>query len=164
VQPLDSAAIKASFVNISRSRLASMSLPGDLEQVDWSVLDFLGWRDPKAPARAYLVVPHQGRTIGLALRGTQSPRQRRGSALCNLCHTGHPAEDVGLFVAPRTGAAGRNGDTVGTYICADLACPLYVRGLRELALPQGETISVERRVTRLQIRLAAFVDKALAPV
>jgi hypothetical protein len=89
VQPLDSAAIKASFVNMSRSRLASMSLPGDLEQVDWSVLDFLGWRDPKAPTRGYLVVPHRGRTIGL---------------------------------------------------------------------------SVERRVTRLQIRLAAFVDKALAPV
>ena len=80
---------------------------------------------------------------------------------CNLCHTGHPAEGVSLFVAPRTGAAGKNGNTVGTYICADLACSLYIRGLRPSTLPQGETLSVEARVQRLKGRLAAFVDKAL---
>ena len=34
------------------------------------------------------------------------------------------------MVARRAGRAGLNHNTVGTYICADLACSLYLRGLR----------------------------------
>ena len=34
---------------------------------------------------------------------------------------------VSLFTARRTGAAGRNGNTVGTYMCADLLCAERVR-------------------------------------
>ena len=161
--PLDSSAIKASFVNLSRSRLAAMALPGELPGIDWDMLDYLGWHDAKAPERAYLVAPRDGGVVGLGLRAPRVPRQHRGSALCNLCRSGHPAEGVSLFVAPRRGAAGRQGNTVGTYICTDLACSLYVRGLRELSLPQGETLGVEARVARLPSRLESFVDKALAP-
>lgn len=29
---------------------------------------------------------------------------------------------------PRTGKAGQQGNSVGAYICGDLACPLYTRG------------------------------------
>ena len=59
-------------------------------------------------------------------------------------------------------AAGRSGNTVGTYVCADLACSAYVRGLRKLELPQGERLPPEQRVARLQERLQAFVDRAVA--
>ena len=100
-------------------------------------------------------------SFGLALRAPRVPRQHRGSALGNLCHTGHPAEGVSLLVASRAGAAGKNGNTVGTYICSDLACSLAIRGLRPLTLPQGETLSVEARVARLEQRLGAFLGKAL---
>jgi hypothetical protein len=58
--------------------------------------------------------------------------------------------------------AGRDGNTVGTYICADLACSLYVRGLRELEVPQGETVSPEVRAERLNSRLEGFVNRVLA--
>jgi hypothetical protein len=34
--------------------------------------------------------------------------------------------------------------------------------LRELELPQGEMISTEARIARLEQRLAAFVDRVLA--
>ena len=100
-------------------------------------------------------------------RASASPCEPLGSrvstagALGNLCHTGHPAEGVSLLVASRAGAAGKNGNTVGTYICSDLACSLYIRGLRPLTLPHGETLSVEARVARLEQRLGAILGKAL---
>jgi len=51
----------------------------------------------------------------------------------------HRGTDIALFVAAHAGTAGRQGNTVGTYICADLACSLYIRGIKDLELPQGET-------------------------
>jgi hypothetical protein len=47
--------------------------------------------------------------------------------MCLLCQTTQPGDGVSLFTARRAGEAGRNGNTVGTYICADLACSHRVR-------------------------------------
>jgi hypothetical protein len=51
----------------------------------------------------------------------------QGEAMCLLCQTAQTGDAVALFTARRTGAAGRNGDTVGTYMCADLGCADRVR-------------------------------------
>jgi hypothetical protein len=48
------------------------------------------------------------------------------------------------------------------YICADLACSLYIRGLRELDVPQGDTATPEVRAERLANRLESFVQRVLA--
>ena len=160
VKPLTAAEIRTSFVNLSKSQAKAMTLPAGLDGTDWDVLDYLGWRDPKAPARAYLVLWRDQRPLGLALRAP-STSGGRGSALCNLCWSAHRPSDVVLFVAPRAGSAGREGNTVGTYVCADLACSLYVRGLRKLELPQGEMAEPEERARRLTVRLDAFVDRVL---
>jgi hypothetical protein len=82
--------------------------------------------------------------------------------LCDLCNTAHHVTDVALFAARRAGSAGREGNTVGMYICADLACSLYLRGLRELDVPQGETAPPEVRAERLNSRLEGFVNRVLA--
>jgi hypothetical protein len=81
--------------------------------------------------------------------------------LCDLCHTAHQVTDVALFAARRAGSAGRAGNTVGTYICADLACSLYIRGLRDVDVPQGETAPPEVRADRLEERLETFVNRVL---
>jgi hypothetical protein len=47
--------------------------------------------------------------------------------MCLLCQTPRSGDAVSLFTARRAGAAGRNGDTVGTYVCADLGCAHRVR-------------------------------------
>ena len=49
------------------------------------------------------------------------------TVMCALCRSTHSGGGVALFVARRAGAAGRNDNTVGTYICADLACSMYAR-------------------------------------
>jgi hypothetical protein len=164
VQPLTAEQIRASFVNTTRSRLKAMTMYPGLGDVDWQRRDYLGWTDSKAPARAYLVAPHADGIIGLELRRSQPPKvARAGSSMCDLCRSGHRRDDVALFVARKAGAAGRADNTVGAYICADLACSLYVRNLKDLDLPQGDAmVPVGNRVNRLRGRLAAFVDRALA--
>jgi hypothetical protein len=162
VQPLSVEEIRRSFVNSSRSLVKAMTLPRKFAELPWESLDYLGWRDPKAPNRAYLVVRRNDGVTGIALNTQATGKPRRGTGLCDLCHTAHQVTDVALFAARRAGAAGREGNTVGTYICADLACSLYLRGLRELAVPQGETASPEERAERLNSRLEGFVNRVLA--
>ncbi|WP_278260077.1 FBP domain-containing protein [Nocardioides convexus] len=61
---------------------------------------------------------------------------------------------------PRAGKAGQNGDSVGTYICADLQCSLYVRGRRKPDTERlPESLSVEQRIERLETNLAAFLGR-----
>ena len=162
MQPLTADEIRRSFVNSSKSLVKAMTLPPKFAELPWESLDYLGWRDPKAPNRAYLVVRRNDGVTGIALNTQATGKPRRGTGLCDLCHTAHQVTDVALFAARRAGAAGRDGNTVGTYICADLACSLYLRGLRELEVPQGETTSPEERAERLNNRLEGFVNRVLA--
>jgi hypothetical protein len=161
VQPLTADALRASLVNASRSQAKALNPPPDLADQPWDDLDFLGWRDPKAPGRAYLVAPHGDDLVGLLLRVPGGNGRRRASAVCGLCWSTRTSDEIDLLVAPRAGSAGRAGNTVGTYVCADLACSLLVRGKRKLELPQGDRQPVDVRVARLRERLAAFVDRAL---
>jgi len=162
MDPLTADELRAAIVNGSRSQTKAMPPPPDLAVLPWDQLDYLGWRDPRAAARGYLVAPHDHGTVGLLLRAPTTRGRRRGSAMCSLCRSLRTASEIDLFVAPRAGTRGRSGDTVGTYICADLACSYYVRGLRPLDLPQGERLPLERRVELLGERLAGFVQRVIA--
>jgi hypothetical protein len=58
--------------------------------------------------------------------------------------------------------AGRKGNTVGEYICADLACSLYVRGKRQPRMrlvPREETLTLPERIDRTLANLTAFTDR-----
>jgi hypothetical protein len=179
MEPLSEAEIRASFVNCSKGEAKRLNLPRDLAERPWADLDFLGWRDPGAPDRAYLVVPADGgdgpdggggpadRTagggpVGVTLR--VAPGARRSllrSSLCGLCLTGHSGGGVDLLAAPLAGPAGRQGNTVGLYMCADLACSLYVRGKKTSALAKRmeETLTLEEQIARTRRNVAAFLDK-----
>ncbi|HEX4813379.1 MAG TPA: FBP domain-containing protein, partial [Nonomuraea sp.] len=60
--------IRASFVNCTKGEARRLAVPRDLDARPWDDLDFLGWRDPSAPDRAYLVAEHGDRLVGVALR------------------------------------------------------------------------------------------------
>ena len=119
--------LRRSFVNCSRGEAAGLTLPRSFADLPWSDLEFLGWRDPRAPLRGYLVVPRDGGPVGVALRAAESRMSSRTAAMCLLCQTSQSGDAISLFTARRLGAAGRNGNTVGTYICADLGCAVRVR-------------------------------------
>lgn len=126
MKPLDATEIRESIVNATRGEIERMPLPG-LHEVMWDSREYLGWRDPRAPLRGFIVHWVDDRPIGIALKASEA-RMRSGiSAMCSLCRTPQPADQVALFTAQRAGQSGRDGNTIGTYICADLGCSLIIR-------------------------------------
>jgi hypothetical protein len=156
--------IRRSFVNCSRGEAMSMTLPKDFAHVPWADREFLGWRDIKAQLRGYIVLWRGDEPLGIALRAADTTMSSRSSAMCLLCQTAQSAADVSLFTARRAGEAGRHGNTVGQYVCADLACSERVRTeippwLRDR---DPEEVTAER-AAELEQRLNAFVDHVLRP-
>ncbi|MFE0465400.1 FBP domain-containing protein [Kitasatospora sp. NPDC058965] len=162
MKPLTEPEIRAAFVNCSKGEAKRLNLPRDLAERPWEDLDFLGWRDPQAPDRAYLVTELAGRVTAVVLRSPSAAAWQQRRSLCSLCVTMHTG-GVSLMVAPRAGQAGKEGSSVGAYLCADLACSLYLRGKRE---PGGgqlhESLTVAEKIERLTGNLAEFLGKVTA--
>jgi hypothetical protein len=162
MDPLGQDEIRASFVNCTRGEAKGVTLPAPPAEIRWDQREFLGWRDPKAPARAYLVLPFGGEVIGLALRAAAPPKPRLRSNICGFCTTTHALADITLFSARRAGKAGREGNTLGIYACGNLACSQYVRGELKSDVPQPyESLTVEERAARLEEKLHKFVARVL---
>ncbi|MDF2255615.1 FBP domain-containing protein [Streptantibioticus ferralitis] len=165
MEPYGEKEIRACFVNCSKGEARRISLPRDLAELPWADLDFLGWRDPGAPDRGYLVVERAGELVGVTLRTPNSvSRSFTKTTACAMCLTGHPGSGVCLLAAPKAGASGRQGNTVGAYFCADLACPLYVRGKKQSGLLRyEESLTVDERIERTLTNVYLFLDKVIAP-
>ena len=153
-------AIRASFVNASNRQVRAVAVPPPVADIDWQEREFVGWHDLRTPGRAYLVARQEAGPVGVLLRAPGVSTGRRAPALCELCRSVHDADGVRLFVAPKAGAAGRQCDSVGTYICADLECSLYARGRRRTVRAPAEPPGPER-VAKLEQRLGAFLDRVV---
>lgn len=165
MHPLTEKQIRTSFVNASRREATQATLP-DLDALDWDRLDYLGWRDRKAPLAAYVVLEIDGAPTGVLLRSSDRTRLRR-RAVCAWCEDVVVTEDVTLYVARRGGASGRRGNTIGTLICTDFLCSANVRRppTRAEAGSDAEAVREEmvaRRVAGLRERSARFVAEVLS--
>lgn len=153
--------IRGSFINCSKGEAKRLAVPRDLRERVWEDLDFLGWRDPATLDRCYLVAERDGRLVGVALRFSTQPRGTLHRGMCSLCLTTHPGNGVSLMTAQKAGKAGREGNSVGVYMCTDLACSLYVRG-KKIPEPGGrfeETLTLEEQVERTRTNVFEFLDK-----
>lgn len=161
MRPLTEQDIRTSFINCTRGEAKRLATPRDLDERPWGDLDFLGWRDPGAPDRGFLVTERDGGLLGVTLRLASSRRGLAHRSMCSLCLTTHPGDGVALMTARKAGAAGREGNSVGVYVCADLACSLYVRGKK--ALRSGsrfeETLTTEQQIARTVGHMSAFLAK-----
>ncbi|MEJ8658232.1 MULTISPECIES: FBP domain-containing protein [Streptomyces] len=162
MKALTESAVRASFINCSKGEAKRLAVPRDLDARPWDDLDFLGWRDPGAPDRSYLVAERDdGPAVGIALRFPSRQRGYLHRSMCSLCLTTHPGDGVSLMTARKTGQAGREGNSVGLYMCTDLACSLYVRGIKT-PVPGGrlqESLTVEQQAERTRDHLFGFLDK-----
>lgn len=162
MQKLTEKDIRRSFVNSTRSEVAALNLPANFQDLDWDNLDYLGWRDPKMPQRSYLVHPLDGKPTGILLRApeTAAPGNRR--VLCALCQDVHSEEDVYLFAARRAGQSGRDGNTVGTLICADFICSENVRAeVPPTPIHPDPAAVIAERIAGLRQRTDLFVRRVL---
>lgn len=165
--PLTDKTIRASFANASRKEVADLTLPTGFDDLDWESLDFLGWRDPKMPKRAYAIVRLPGtggadgstdsRVIGVLFRqGDAAPGAR---AQCTWCQDVTLPNEVVFYSAKRSGASGRNGNTIGTLVCADFQCSTNARRLPpEAYLGFDADAARDEQVERLRVRVAAFAE------
>lgn len=163
MKPLTENEIRNSFVNASKREVAQASLP-DVDALEWERLEYLGWRDSKRPL-GYAVVVVDDEPRGIILRAAPPPTAlggRRRSAICAWCEDPIETQDVSLYVAKRSGAAGRKGDTVGTLICTEFICSSNVRRkptFTELGSddPDDREMFILRRIEGLTQRAAKFV-------
>ncbi len=159
MNPLSDQQIRAAFVNLSKGAAGRVNLPPDLGERPWGDLDYLGWQDPKAPGRSYLVTDRGGRVRAIALRMSEGGVGRKRKTMCDLCMT---VGSVDLMVAPRAGKAGQRGDSVGTYVCAALDCSLVVRNIRSNGtVIMEERLTVEQKIERLVANLDTFVARVM---
>jgi hypothetical protein len=160
MRPLTEPEIRDAMINTSPDEAMRMPMPG-LHEMLWDEREFLGWRDPQAPQRGYVVFWRDDAPVGFTVRAAES-RIRGGSAMCSLCQTLQPADQVRMFSAPRAGAAGLRGNSVGTYICADLGCSTLIRIAPPATQYQPDQASaVAQRAAGLTQRLESFADKVL---
>lgn len=155
--------IRSSFINATRSEAAKLNVPPNFDTLTWDNLDFLGWRDPKMPLRGYVVVPSALGLAGVLLRAPEGGVKKNRTVLCEICRDVFSKEDVLLWVAKRAGRPGRNGNTVGTLICADFICSANVR--KE---PPANEINpdpsavVRRQIDQMRMRMDKFLGRIAA--
>ncbi|MFT4136519.1 FBP domain-containing protein [Microbacterium sp.] len=149
--------VRAAFVNAAPDEVAQLAVPHDFVLIDWDHLDFLAWSDPLLRGRGYVVAELDGEPTGVVLRAASGANRAR-AAMCNLCHTMQPGNQVALFTARKAGDAGIRGDSVGTYMCTDLSCHENVRLAGPLA-PSEVRASVDRRIDGTRHRIEAFVGR-----
>ena len=161
MKPLSPDDIRASIVNAPPETVERMALPG-LHETLWEHREYLGWRDPQAPQRGYIVFLRGEEPVGMVVRASESRMSRSMSAICSLCRTQQPADQVSMFSVPKAGQAGLDGNTVGTYICADLACSTIIRILPPPSdMQPSPTDVVASRAAGLLTRLESFTSEVL---
>ncbi|MEV0223337.1 FBP domain-containing protein [Streptomyces sp. NPDC050704] len=163
MKPLTEQEIRAAFVNCTKGAAKRLSVPRDLADRPWGDLDYFGWRDPQAPDRTYLVTELDGRPRAVAMRCPAPASWQTRRSMCAMCVTTHTG-GVSLMVAPKAGKAGQQGNSVGIYICSDLSCSLYVRGMKDAGAGARlhETITLEEKIQRTVANISAFVAKVTA--
>jgi hypothetical protein len=159
VHALTEQQVRRSFLNCSQGEAKGLALPKDFGALDWAELDLLGWRDPRAPLRGYLVVEAGDRPLGIAVRAADTRMSSRTTAMCLLCQTAQSGDAVSLFTARRTGEAGSQRQHGGH---------LHVRrpGLRAAGadgdppwlLDRDPVEVVAERAAELRERVQGFVD------
>ena len=164
MKPLSPSQIRESFVNASQGEAERIPMPG-LHEVMWDDREYLGWRDQQAHQRGYLVYWRADVAVGIVLRASEFNLQPGISAMCSLCRITQPSDQVTLFSAPRAGQAGRDGNTIGTYICDDLACSHLIRILpppHPLQQPLDELLAM--RSESLLARVDSFTSDVMRSV
>lgn len=147
MRPLTTKEILSAF---SKRERKEIKLP-DLELIDWENLDFLGWIHPSGHL-GFVVYEFPTRVRGIVLeRNTQA--SSGGIRMCSWCYTLNIASGVRLFTyqIPKTKI------TIGDYLCADLQCSLYLRGIKKTDITQmRESLSVSEKIQRCKSNIEKF--------
>lgn len=155
---LSETTIRKSFVNCSKGEAKRLNLP-TLREVKWEDQIFLSWLDHKSPLKGCLVVEHEGEVQAVLLQKAKA--QSKAAQMCQFCMTLHPGSGISMYTAARPGESGRRGNTIGTYLCANLACTDYVLGKKKsVGIRQmEETLTLEEKIERTKSNALGFIAR-----
>lgn len=155
--------LRSALLNVSESVRRTVRVPKRLP-LAWGEADYLGWRDPSAPQRGYILIEESGELKGIMLTHARLSASPSRAVMCALCHIPRRFEQVVLFTGT-AGASDRSLSSCGSYLCADLDCNVRVNTLRPSSPlePSAEELVAQRRAD-LRQRAHAFVAAVLARV
>ncbi|MEU8772130.1 FBP domain-containing protein [Streptomyces griseus] len=165
MRPLTREEVRDAIVNLDPAT-KKVRLPARFDDVRWHRIDYLGWRDLRAPKHAYLVTEADGRAHGVLLRQAPNDAAHGSRAvMCDLCRFARRFNEVSLFTAQRPSRDKRERlDVVGLLLCTDLDCAVKVHGkpVREAVDRPVDEIIASRR-EGLRSRTIAFVRSVAEP-
>ena len=161
MQHLTQDQILSAFRSATKSELKRVSFPLDFDEIDFSRLEFFGWRDRKIPRRAYVVVEHDDELVALILTRAEAKSPRK--AMCSWCRDVDITEDAVLYTTRRAGDRGRRGGVIGALVCENFGCSKHARKLPP-AYHKGTDLDAirEAQIAELRRRVTGFVADALS--
>lgn len=147
--------IRESFINASLKERNAVVLPQDFAATPWDRLDYFGWADRKAPQLGYVVIELDGAPVGILLRRAEGVTRSRPQ--CAWCEDVLLPNDVVFYGAKRAGQSGRNGNSIGTLVCAGFECSANVRKRPPVAYIGFDVDAArEQRIEALQQNVRSF--------
>lgn len=149
------------FHGATRSELKKVTFPLEFDDVDFSRLEYYGWRDRKMPRRAYIAMEHGDGLVALILNRADAKPSRR--TMCAWCRDVELTEEAVMYTAKRGGAQGRRGDTLGTLVCSGFNCSMHARKLPP-AYHKGTDLDAIRaeQLAGLRHRVSSFITEVLS--
>lgn len=139
------------FALYTKKEQKDLRIP-DLSKTDWKNLDYFGWRHPSGHL-GYIIYEYLGNLRGLVL----TPGRGSGRLIpkiCSWCTTPQLGDRITSFSTPSKIDSNRS---IGNYVCADLECSLYIRGLKQTGSAKlSETLNIVERSLRLRANLDNF--------
>ncbi|WTZ61214.1 FBP domain-containing protein [Streptomyces sp. NBC_01387] len=151
--------VRGAIVNLDPTE-KRVRLPAWFDDVRWHRIDYLGWRDLRAPKRAYLVTEADGQALGVLLRQAPNDAAHGSRAMmCDLCRSTRRFNEVSLFTAQRPSRDKRERlNELGLLLRTDLDCAvkMHTKPIRQgFDRPIDEIIGARRE--GLRSRTIAFI-------
>ncbi|EPD91612.1 hypothetical protein HMPREF1486_04571 [Streptomyces sp. HPH0547] len=159
MRPMTREEVRGAFVNPDPTA-KKIRLPAWFDDVPWHQIDYLGWRDLRAPQLAYLVTEADDQALGVLLRQAPNRAELESRAvMCDLCRSSRRFNEVSRFTARRPSRDKRERlNVLGLLLCTDLDCAVKVsaKPIRQgFGLEDGDR--VEERREGLRARTVAFI-------
>ena len=131
----------------------------DLNLIEWSSLDFLGWVHPSGHL-GFVVFqsPNNGRTCGVRMSRAKRSRKKQRIEMCSWCHHVHKPNGTAFFTVSVKGSEGRR--SLGNFFCKDLDCSLRIRNILQPNSLMSETLYEPAKVWRLQTSMHRWLGRA----
>ncbi|MEI7990034.1 MAG: FBP domain-containing protein [Chloroflexota bacterium] len=140
----------------SKKQQKDLKIP-DLDAIDWKNIDYLGWIH-RSGHLGYIVYEFDGKLIGIRLNVEKTLNDNKYK-ICSLCLTQHLGNGTSLFTSPNPV---RKNEVTGDYLCANLNCGLYLRGIEKSeAIQLREDITREQKIERYLKNLRRFIIRSI---